>query len=110
ADHRSERLVHVDYVVVPGTQLAPKRDRPVGEDGEVRDGTVGTDPQRAPERDQIVGRIPKLGLGAVQAAADGVWGIPGSENADVLSPSDELLRQCLNMPVHPSLVSPGVGR
>ena len=35
--------------------------------------------------------------------------VPGGEHSDVVSPGYELLRQRLDVPVHASLVGPGIG-
>ena len=75
----ARRLVHVDDVVVAGAELAAQSDGALGEDREVGDGAVGADPDGPPERDQVVGRLPQLGMGAVQASADGVRRIPGGQ-------------------------------
>ena len=62
------------------------------------------------ERDEVVGGLPELGVGAVQASADGVRRIPGGEHANVVSSGDELLRKRLDVPVDASLIRPGIGR
>ena len=63
-----------------------------------------------PQRDQVVRGLPNLGMGAVQASADRVGRVPRSQDTNVISPGDELLRQRLDMPVYASLISPGIGR
>ena len=110
ADDRRQRLVHVDDVVVAGLELAAERDRALRKDREIRDRAVRADAERAPQRDQVVGSLPQLGMGAVQAATDAVRRIPGSQHANVIPPGDELLRQRLDVPVHASLIGPGIGR
>ena len=101
--------MHVDDVVVAGSELATQGDRSLGEGGEVGDGAIRPDPHGPPERNEVIGSLPELGVGAVQASADCVWRVPGSEHADMLSSGDELLRKRLDVPVDPSLVGPGIG-
>ena len=108
ADDRGEGLVDVDHVVASRAELPPQRDRALGEDREVGDRAVCPDPEGSAEWDEVVGSLPQLGVGAVQAAADGVRRIPGGEDPNVISPGDELLRQRLNVPVHAPLIGPGI--
>ena len=65
ADDRRQRLVHVDDVVVAGLELTAERDRALRKDREIRDRAVRADAERAPQRDQVVGSLPQLGMGAV---------------------------------------------
>jgi hypothetical protein len=46
----------------------------------------------------------------MEAVADGVGRVPGGEHPNVISPSYELLRERLNVPVDSSLVGPGIRR
>ena len=102
--------MHVDDVVVAGSELAPERDRPLREGGEVGDGAVRPVTDGPPEGNEVVGSLPELGLGTVEAAAEDTRRIPRGEHSNVLSLGYELLRQRLDMPVHASLVRPGIGR
>ena len=108
-DQRRGRLVHVDHVVVPALQLRAHAHDVLGEHAEVRDGAVRADADRASQRDQVVRRLPELGLGAMQATADSVRRVPRREHANVFSSRDELLRQRLNVPVDAPSIGPGIG-
>jgi hypothetical protein len=46
----------------------------------------------------------------MEDATDPPRGIDGSEDADIVATPEELLGQSLNVPVHASLVGPGIWR
>ena len=67
-------------------------------------------PTERPKGNEVVGDLARLGRGPVQDAADPIGGVEGGEYAHVVAASEKLLGECLNVPVHASLVAPGIWR
>src|ERR1044072_8226399 len=89
--------------------LAPKaavRPGGVREWGEWEGGAVGAEGGGAAERDQVAGQLARLGSSPVQGAAEPARGVDRSEHANVLARGEELLGECLDVPVDAALVAP----
>jgi hypothetical protein len=103
--------VDVEDVEIAGSDGAPGRDDTAQrERRQVGDRAVGAEARRAAERDQVLGQLAPFGLRPVQDAADLPRGIDGSEDADIVATTEELLGKSLNVPVHAALVGPGIWR
>ena len=100
----------MDDVEAAGAQLTAQPHQGIGEGREVGDGAVGAVADRPAQGNEVVGRPLEPRRAAVKTAAEAVGGIPGSEDADVITTAEKLLGQRLHMPVHASLICPGVGR
>ncbi len=111
ADQRHHRLVDVNHVVATASQLLANAGNAAGgRRREIGDGSVGGDPDRATERDQVIGQLARLRRRSVQRPAEPVGRIDGGEHADVVATSEELLGERLDVPVHAALVAPGIWR
>ncbi len=111
ADQRHHRLVDVDDVEVAVAELPARRQDAAGQRGrEVGDGAVGADPDRAPERGEVIRQLPRFGRRPVQGTAEPIRRIEGSEDTHVVAPAEKLLGKRLNVPVHAPLVGPGIWR
>ncbi len=112
ADQRHHRLVDVDYVVAPAGEArgAGATTPPAREGGEIGDGAVGAEADRAAQRHEVVGDLASLGGRAVQRPAEPVGRVEGSEHTDVVAAAEELLGERLDVPVYAALITPGIWR
>ena len=102
----------VDDVELALAELATRRNDPAGgEWREVGDRTVGREPGGPAERHQVVGEVIRFRRRrTMEHPADPVRGVDGGENTNVVAPPEKLLGECLHVPVHASLVGPGIWR
>jgi hypothetical protein len=101
----------VDDVELAGADGATGRDDAAGREWcEVGDRAVRPEPSGSAKRDQVLRQLAPFGLRPVEDAADPPRGVDGSEDADIVATPEELLGQSLNVPVHASLVRPGIWR
>ena len=102
ADDRRIRLVHVDHVEAGIAHGAAQHARCVRRERQVRHRTVGRDADGAPERNEVVRHLARVRARApVHGACQPVVRVVGSEHADVVAATDELLCSGLDVPAHP---------
>ena len=107
----SDRLVHVDDVEAARAQLAAQRRDRVRRVREVRDGAVGLDADRAPQRDDPVRELARLGPGTtMHPRRQSVGRVIGGEHAHVVAAGHELLGQGLDVAGDAARVAPRVRR
>ena len=95
----------------PGAQLAAQRRDRVRRVREVRDGAVGLDADRAPQRDDPVRQLARLGPGAtMHPRRQPVGRVIGREHAHVVAAGHELLGQRLDVAGDSARVAPRVRR
>ena len=111
ADHRHVRLVHVDDVVAAVAQLAAEQPDRLGGGRQVRHRAVHRQPERAAERDQVVGHGPLFrGRAAVKHTCQAVVGVVRGEEARLVALGRQLLGQSLDMTPDSTWIRVRVGR
>ena len=112
--HRRQRLVDVDDVVVPGTELLQGGRHRVRGDRDVRDRLIGLQRQGPAERHQIIGSPPTLHVLRAGAAVEGRRVAAGSvvrgEHPNVVAVRDEALRERFDVPRDAPRIRPRVRR
>ena len=111
AGDRRDRLVQMDDVEAAAAQLTAQVDHRRRAVGHVRDGAVGREADRPPQRDeplgQLVARRPRPAMHARGKAV--VW-IDRRQHAHVVSRGQVLLREGLDVPRHAPRIRPRVRR
>ena len=111
ADDRRDRLVEVGDVVAPAAQLLAQAHHGEPAGGDVRDGAVCGDADRAPERHEALGRRQPLGArAAMQARGRGVIGVKGREDMGLVPRRPQLGREGLDVTRDTARVGPRVRR
>ena len=111
ADERRIRLVHVHDVVAAVAQLAAERGHRVRRDRQIRHGAVDGEPHRPAERDQVVGRGPRLRARAAMARArEAIIRVEWGKQADVVPLAEQLVGQSFDVPPDPARIRIRIGR